>query len=128
MSTLIEKMYNPLTKLVRRIIRIMKESYSALFAIIIGGILAVLVVVGQPLFTNLVWNSWEVVLLRLLVASPLIAFFILIAVFMSKQMKKIDDANDTKLKDAIVKDVVKALKEQDNDANQSTSNKADAPK
>ena len=33
-------------------------------------------------------------------------------------MKKIDDANDTKLKDAIVKDVVKALKEQDNDANQ----------
>jgi hypothetical protein len=52
------------------------------------------------------------------VASPLIALFILIAVFMSKQMKKIDDSSDTKLKDAIVKDVVKALKEQDNDVSQ----------
>jgi hypothetical protein len=96
----------------------MRESYSALFAIVIGSILAVLVVVGQPLFTNLVWHSWGLVLLRLLVAFPLIALFILIAVFMSKQMKKIDDSSDTKLKDAIVKDVVKALKEQDNDVSQ----------
>lgn len=115
MSISVQKLYNPLTKLVRRIIKIMRESYSALFAIIVGSILALFVVVSQPLFTNFVWNSWVVVLLRLLVASPLIALFILIAVFMSKQMKKIDENNNTKLKEAIVKDVVKALKEQDKD-------------
>lgn len=107
----IHMMYNPLIKLVRRVIAKMRESYSALFAIVISSILAILVVVGQPLFTNLIWHSWGIVLLRLLVASPLIAFFIFIAVLMSKQMKKIDDEADKKRESSIKATFKEALQE-----------------
>jgi protein-S-isoprenylcysteine O-methyltransferase Ste14 len=107
-------LYNSLSKIVRRIISIMRESYSALFAIVVGSILVILAVVGHPLFVNLTWSSWGIVLLRLLVASPLIALFVLVAVFMSRQMKKIDDEADKK-REASIKTAFKEALQEDRD-------------
>jgi len=110
----IHMMYNPLIKLVRRVIAIMRESYSALFTIAVASILSVLVVVGQPLFESFTWYSWEVVLSRLLIALPLIVLLVAVSVFLIRMIKKTDDAADKK-REASIKTAFKEALQEDRD-------------
>ena len=83
----------------------------------IASIFALLGVVIQPLlappfnWSNMNSFNFEVVLSRLIYASPLIAFFIVITVFIIKQIRKIDKDKDDKLKESFKESFKEALKE-----------------
>jgi len=95
----------------------MKESYAYLFVMAIASIFTILGVVIQPLFaspfnwSNINLVNLEVVLSRFIYASPLIAFFVVIVIFIIKQIKKIDKEKDKKLVEAMKIAFKEALKD-----------------
>ncbi len=95
----------------------MKESYSYLFVVVIASIFTILGVVIQPLFaTPFNWSNinlfnLEVVLSRFIYASPFIAFSIAIVLLIIKQIKKIDEEKDNKLKETLTKAFTVAFKD-----------------
>jgi hypothetical protein len=110
-----QRLYYTLSTIARRIKKIMKESCQYLFVVAVAGIFTVLGVVGQPLFVSpLSWSNFslynfEIVLSRLLVALPLLALFIVMAILLVRQIKIIDGKKDNDLVDKIASAFEKAL-------------------
>jgi hypothetical protein len=111
----------PLSRLLRRIDKKMKESYQYLFVVAVGSILTLLGVVVQPLFASPIsWSNINcvnlaVVWARFIYAAPLIGLFVAVAIFIVTQIKRVDNEKDNKFRESL-KEVLKgsfkeALKE-----------------
>jgi hypothetical protein len=113
----IKRLYYTLSTIARRINNKVKESYSYLFVVAIAGLFSVLAVVTQPFFvsplqwSNFSWFNFQVVFSRFIVASPLIALFVVAIIFLPKQIRKIDDKRDEKLANKITDGIKDAFKE-----------------
>jgi large-conductance mechanosensitive channel len=110
-------MYNSLNSLVRRIKKIMRESYTYLFTIAVASILAILIVVTQPLFASpLNWSNFNlsnfaIIWTRFIYALPLIVLFAIAIFFIVKQIRKIDKDKDDKFIEKLTKQFKIAFKE-----------------
>ena len=91
----IQKMYNPLTNLVRRIIHMVRESLVLAFGVVVVALFAMIGTVTTPLFLPITPN-WGLALSRLYwLAIPMIACIIFLIYFW-KNVEKMDKVKDDK--------------------------------
>ena len=103
-----QKIYNAFTKLVRRIMQVLREYYLAIFIFCLTALFSTIGLVLYPILVITKSPDWSVTLSRLKVAWPVIIVLLGLLITIWRDVKKIDKTQEQK-QDAKLNAIIKKL-------------------
>lgn len=103
-----QKIYNAFTKLVRRIMQVIREYYLAIFIFCLTALFSTIGLVLYPILVITKSPDWSVTLSRLKVAWPVIIVLLGLLITIWRDVKKIDKTQEQK-QDAKLNAIIKKL-------------------
>jgi hypothetical protein len=117
-----QKIYNAFTKLVRRIMQVIREYYLAIFIFCLTALFSTIGLVLYPILVITKSPDWSVTLSRLKVAWPIIIVLLGLLIAIWHDVKKIDKTQEQK-QDAKLNAIIEKLGITDKEINKHKKDK-----